>query len=51
MAFLEAALLKHDVEFLHSAGYISEAQGLALIVRNRRAYPVLPESRFKELVY
>ena len=50
MSFLKSALLEHDVQFLHSSRHILEMQGLAMVIRNRRAIPILFEGLFKNFV-
>ena len=51
VTFLEAALLKHDVQLLHTPGDILEMEGLAMVVGDRRTIPILLERVLEDFVY
>ena len=51
VAFFKAALLKGNLQFCYSAGYIPVTECCALIIRKCRTIPMLPEALLQEFVY
>ena len=51
VTFLKTALLKHDMQFLHSSCHILVVECFSTIIGNRRTIPVLLKGVLEDFVY